>query len=67
MLPNEILLAYNGYLRRQDVEWERVRYLCYYSAAPHSKNLSLQNIHLPNDKPKEITKDMLVKTVRLDG
>lgn len=68
MLPNEILLAYNGYLRRQDVEWERVRYLCFYSGATKFKNLnSPRDIHLPNDKPKELTKDMLVKTRRLDG
>ena len=68
MTPDEILLAYNGYRRNQDEEWERVRYLCFYSGAANFKNVnSPYDIKLPNDKPKKVTKDMLVKTRRLDG
>ena len=68
MTTDEILLAHNGYRRRQDEEWEKVRYLCFYSGADKFKNVkSPADIHLPNDKPREVTRDMLVKTRRLDG
>ena len=70
MTPRDIELAYNGYRKRKEEEWEMVRIQAYWSVAPHVDKKSafkLSSIVLPIDKPKSIDDIKIVKIRKLHG
>lgn len=71
MTPREIELAYKGYRKRTDEQWEMVRISAYYSAAPHLKKdtFFLEDVKLPIDKTdkKKLTPNMIMKVTKKYG
>ena len=51
--PRELQNAINGYRKKEDEAWERLRWGIYYNLQPYSKNgFSINKIKLPIDKER---------------
>ena len=51
----ELTNAVEGWKRKEQIEWERVRMLAYYSVSPYAKkSFKISDIKLPGDEERDV-------------